>query len=250
MSNLRVPQTQVRTPLGDASRCVSAHRCTGRWAIVGAASTAAPSKEGDNALPTRLWGKTAIALAATAALALVPAAGASAALIDTSACDGAQLTQPFSQWGDSNYYKLAPGGDFEGSLSGWTLSGGAKKVAGGYAGSSVSIPAGGSVTTAATCVNAAYPSFRFFTKSSGGLLGLVAAAKVDLVYHDNLLGLVALPAGVLLPSGQWKPTAPMFTLAAVAGLVSDGEAPLSIRITSVAGTWNVDNVFIDPHQRW
>jgi hypothetical protein len=202
-------------------------------------------------LPTRLWGKTALALAATAALALVPAAGASAALIDTSACDGAALTQPFSQFGDSNFYKLAPGGDFEGSLGGWTLSGNAKKVAGGSAGSySVSIPAGSSVTTAPTCVNAAYPSFRFFVKSSNGLLGLVAAAKVDLVYHDNLLGLVALPAGVLLPNGRWKPTGAMLTLSAVAGLVSNGEAPLSIRITSIAGTWNVDDVYVDPHQRW
>jgi hypothetical protein len=214
--------------------------------------------EGDHALPTRLWGKTALTLAATAALALLPAAGASAALIDTSDCDGAPLSQPFSPWGDSNFYKLAPGGDFEGSLAGWTFTGGAKKVAGsethnvtGAAGSySVSIPAGGSVTTPPTCVNAAYPSLRLFAKSSGGLLGLVPAMKVDLVYHDNLLGLVALPAGVVLPSGQWKPTAPMLTLSAVAGLVSDGEAPLSLRFTSVLGTWNVDDVFIDPHQRW
>jgi hypothetical protein len=74
--------------------------------------------------------------------------------------------------------------------------------------------------------------------------------KVDLVYHDNLLGLVAIPAGIVLPSGQWKPTAPMLTLAAVAGLVSNGEAPLSVRFTSLAGTWNVDDVFIDPLQRW
>ena len=57
-------------------------------------------------------------------------------------------------------------------------------------------------------------------------------------------------SAVLLPSGQWKPTAPMLTLSAVAGLVSDGEAPLSIRITSIAGTWNVDDVYVDPHQRW
>src|SRR3954471_14402455 len=83
-----------------------------------------------HALPTRLWGKTALTLAAAAALALLPAAGASAALIDTSDCDGAHLSQPFSQWGDSNFYKLAPGGDFEGSLAGWTFAGGAKKVAG------------------------------------------------------------------------------------------------------------------------
>jgi hypothetical protein len=209
-------------------------------------------------LPTRLLSKGVLTLAATAALALVPAAGASAALIDTSDCDGAQLSQPFAPWGDDNLYKLAPGGDFEGSLGGWTFAGGAKKVAGsepfnasGQAGSSsVSIPAGGSVTSASTCVNAAYPSFRFFYKSSGGLLGLLPVLNVDLVYRDNLLGLVALPAGVVLPSGKWQPSLPMLTLSAVAGLVSNGEAPLSVRFTSVAGTWSVDDVYIDPHQRW
>jgi hypothetical protein len=209
-------------------------------------------------LPTRLWSKSALTLAATAALTLLPAAGASAALIDTSDCDGAALSQPFAPWGDQAMYKLAPGGDFEGSLTGWTLAGGAKKVAGSEpfdatgaaGGSAVSIPAGGSVTSAATCVNAAYPSFRFFYKSSGGLLGLLPALKVDLVYRDNLLGLVAVPAGVVLPSGKWQPSLPMLTLSAVAGLVSNGEAPLSVRFTSIAGTWTVDDVFVDPFQRW
>ena len=59
--------------------------------------------------------------------------------------------------GGQQPYKLAPGGDFEGYARGWTLAGGAKKVAGnesfhatGDGGSSVSIPAGGSVTTAPT----------------------------------------------------------------------------------------------------
>jgi hypothetical protein len=219
---------------------------------------AAPIHGRRQALPTRLLSKGVLTLAATAALALVPAAGASAALIDTSDCDGAQLSQPFAPWGDANMYKLAPGGDFEGSPSGWTFAGGAKKVAGSEpfnatrsaGSSSVSIPAGGSVTSAATCVNAAYPSFRFFYKSSGGLLGLLPAMKVDLVYRDNLLGLVAVPAGVVLPSGKWQPSLPMLTLSAVAGLVSDGEAPLSVRFTSLTGTWTVDDVFVDPFQRW
>src|SRR4051794_17613359 len=134
--------------------------------------------EGDNALPTRLWGKTALTLAATAALALLPAAGASAALIDTSDCDGAQLTQPFSHWGDNNFYKLAPGGDFEGSLAGWTFAGGAKKVAGsesfgvtGGTGSyTLSIPAGGSGTTPPPPVQPPYPPVPLFSQAPGGPL--------------------------------------------------------------------------------
>lgn len=201
----------------------------------------------------RLFSKGVLTVAATAALALIPAAGASASLIDTSLCDGAELSQPFAAWNDSNFYKPAPGGNVEGSLTGWTFTGGAKKVAANSPFSSgsgaISIPAGGSVTTAGTCVNAAYPTLRFFTKSSGGLLGLLPAMKVDLVYRDNLLGLVALPAGVVLPSGTWRPSPAMWTLAAVGGLVSDGQTPLSLRFTAVAGTWQVDDIFIDPHVR-
>ena len=205
----------------------------------------------------RLRTKGLLTAAVAAAVALVPAAGASASLIETSACDGATLTKPFTPWNDSNNYKLAPGGDVEGSLDGWTFTGGAKVVAGGSpfaatgerSASAISIPAGGTVTTDATCVNAAYPSFRFFAKSSGGLLGLLPTLKVDLVFRDNVLGLVALPAGVVGPKSSWGPSPAMWTLAAVGGLVSNGETPLAIRFTSVLGTWQVDDVFVDPFAR-
>ena len=81
-------------------------------------------------MPNQLWKKLVLALSAAAALVAVPAAGAGAAIIETSACDGAALSTPFAPWGDTNAYKLVPGGDAEGSLAGWTLAGGAKKVAG------------------------------------------------------------------------------------------------------------------------
>ena len=109
------------------------------------------------------------------ALALLPAASAQATgLISTDACDNAALTQPFQAWGDSNSYKLVPGGDFEGSLAGWTLSGGAKRVAGsetydatGSGGSSsIYLPAGASIQSPFTCVDFAYPTFRFFAKNN------------------------------------------------------------------------------------
>src|SRR5437868_15399019 len=122
------------------------------------------------------------ALTAGVALAGLPATS-SAALISTGACDNSALSQPFAQWGDSNQYKLVPGGDFEGSLSGWTLSGGARLATGsepfGATGklgkSSVYLPAGASVTSPYTCVDAAYPMFRLFGHNTG-LLSTVAVA--------------------------------------------------------------------------
>lgn len=201
--------------------------------------------------------RLSLCAAAAVACTAVPAAPAGAALIETSACDDASLSQPFARWGDNAHYKLAPGGDAEGALTGWTLSGGAKRVAGsepfaatGRLGSaSFSIPAGGSLTTAATCVNAAYPSFRFFAKSSGGLLGLLPAIAVSLVYRDGALGLVELPIGTVLPTSSWRPSPVMLTGSVVGAALAGGEAPLALRFTSLAGTWTVDDVFVDPYRR-
>jgi hypothetical protein len=195
-------------------------------------------------------------VAATACLVALPAATANADLIETSACDDAALTKPFTPWGDSNWYKLAPGGDFEGA-HGWSLKGNARTAAGsspfaatGDKGTtSVVLPAGASVTSPATCVNAAYPTFRLFAKSSGGLLGLVPLLKAEVLYRDGLLGIIPVPAGVVTLSGSWTPSGAQLTLSALGAAVAGGEAPISIRLTSVLGTWTVDDVFVDPYRR-
>jgi hypothetical protein len=203
---------------------------------------------------TRLFGKGVVTLAAAAAFAVLPAAGASADLINTGLCDGAALSQPFAQFGDDAQYKLLPGGDFEGgALNGYSISGGAKVVAGnepfGPGAKSLSIPAGGSVLTPATCVNTANPNYRFFYKSQGGLLGLLPAMTVSLVYQSGVLGIAELPLGVVLPSGKWKASGKEFTLAVLGSAIADGSVPLALRFTSVAGTWTVDDVYVDPAAR-
>ena len=195
------------------------------------------------------------ALAAVAAA--LPAATAQAALVETGACDDAALSQAFSRFGDPAQYKLVPGGDFEGA-HGWKLSGGASTVSGSdpYAltgalgAASVRLPAGASVTAPATCVNAAYPTFRFVAKSApSGLLGLLPVMKAEVLYRDSLLSIVALPAGVVTPSSSWSPTLSQLTSSALAGALSDGEEPVNIRLTAVFGTWTVDDVFVDPYYR-
>jgi hypothetical protein len=191
---------------------------------------------------------------ATAALSILPAAGASAALIDTSACDTAATSQAFARFGDSSSYKLVPGGDFEGSLSGWTLRNRAATgsgsetfgVTGEVGDSSLTLPPGGSATSPSTCVNAGAPTYRFFARSSGGLLGLLPLLKVDLVYRDNVLGLLALPLGTAIPSSSWAPSPVLFNAALVAALVDGGVTDLSLRFTAVTGTWRIDDVFVDP----
>ena len=68
--------------------------------------------------------------------------------VGINSCSLSALSQPFTRWLDYAEYELAPGGDFESST--WTLTGGAKLVAGSepYAAtgtlgsSSLSLPAG------------------------------------------------------------------------------------------------------------
>ena len=189
-------------------------------------------------------------------LAIVALSGGSAhaALLSTSTCDNATLSQPFLPWGDTNDYKLVPGGNFEGSLAGWTLSGGARVVAGsepyGATGAlganSLYLPAGASVQSPYTCVNAAYPSFRLFGRTNG----LLSTVVVQVVYKLPLLGPVGIPVGTIALSGSWQPTLPMLTASAIPGLVSGGTAQVSLKFTALTGSSQIDDVFVDPRCRW
>jgi hypothetical protein len=185
------------------------------------------------------------------ALATLPGASAQAALISTSPCDGATLTQPFLPWGDSAPYRLIPGGDFEGSLSGWALSGGAHIVAGsepfastGVLGrSSLDLPAGSSVQTPFTCVNAAYPTFRLFAKNNS----LLSAVVVSVIYRVPLVGQATLPVGAVALSPKWAPTLlPMLTGSLVGGLLNGGTAQVSLRFTALTGNTQIDDIYVDP----
>jgi hypothetical protein len=187
-------------------------------------------------------------------IAVLSGAPARAALIDTDACDNAALSQPFWQFNDSNQYKLLAGGSFETGASGWTLSHGARIVSGsepfgatGSAGaSSLYLPAGASVTSPFTCVDAAYPTFRFFARNNG----LLSTVLVSVVYKP-LLGIpVALPVGPVALSPSWRPSLPMLTASVLTGLLHGGTAPMAVRFTAVTGSSQIDDVFVDPHMHY
>jgi len=174
---------------------------------------------------------------------------AQAALISAGACNNAALSQPFARWGDSSTYELVPGGSFEGSLSGWSLSGGAARVSGsepfGATGSvgdySLTLPPGASAQSPSVCVNASYPTFRFFARNDG----LLSTVLVQVVYQ-TALGTVSLPLGVVAASGQWEPTLPMLTGSLAGGLLAGGTAEVSLRFTALTGSSQIDDIFVDP----
>jgi hypothetical protein len=200
----------------------------------------------------RLTGLISIACAASATALIAVPVTAQADLISLGKCDTATLSQPFTQWGDHEYYKLAPGGDFEGSVAGWSLTGGAAPASGsesfavtGTAGSSsLALPAGSSAVSPQTCVNAAYPSFRLFSRTDNP----GTTVTVSVVYN-TLLGTATIPVGVLTPSSNWTPTLPMLTGSAVTGALGGGTANVSLHFVAQGGTAQIDDVYVDPAGR-
>jgi hypothetical protein len=193
-----------------------------------------------------------LGLFAVVSTLLLSSAPASAALVSTGACNEAALTQPFAQWGDTAPYELVSQGNFEGSVSAWTLAGGAHvvsegepyDVAGAVGHHSLALPAGATVQSPFTCVNASYPSFRFFTRQRG----LLATLLVTVVYK-TALGPLTASLGAALLSGSWQPTLPMLTDSLVGGVLSGGTGQVALRFTALLGESRIDDVYIDPRMR-
>jgi hypothetical protein len=183
-----------------------------------------------------------IALGAAGAVALYPSA-AQADLINVSNCNGASLGTPFARWADPSSYELAPGGDFESSA--WSLTGRAAVIggsepfaaSGALGASSLALPAGSSAQSPPACVDAAYPTVRFFASGTGTM-------AVGVTYDG-----VYLPAGVAVVVGGWQPSPLMLTSSALPAAVAGGTTDVSLVLTTLTGKLRVDDVFIDPWNR-
>lgn len=191
-------------------------------------------------MPRRLHLAGSLLAGALAALAVAAPANAAT-------CAG-KSSQPFSPWGDFNFYELAPNGTLE-STNGWTLTGGAKLVKGsepfavtGRLGQySLSIPAGATATSPAMCIDEVRPTFRFFGRSAqGASASLRAEAIVERPAQYASLGSVS-------GSTAWAPVAPMDTGAA--SLLIGGKGSVAVRLRfSATGDWQIDDLFVDPRK--
>jgi hypothetical protein len=189
----------------------------------------------------------AAALSTTAALA----APAHAGVLTKSAtgCADPVLSQPFKAWLDSSYYK--PVDDFESAADGWTLTGGAKVVAGNAAqhvgggddAQSLQLPAGSSAKSPAVCVGLNEPTLRYFARKNSGLLStLTVSVQVQLQ-----LGVwVTLPIGVDL-GGSWHPSLPTLVVANLLPLLPPDMTAVRFKFAPLlGGSWQIDDVYVDP----
>ena len=203
--------------------------------------------------------KRVLVLATAVAALLVPAAPASAGLLD--GCGDRALERPFLRFLDPLAYTLVPGGDFE-STAGWTLTGGARivdgnepwKVHGASDSHSLSLPSGSSATSPPVCIHLLDPTVRFFGVNNGSLLSLM---RVDVLYNDAGGRQRTLLAGLAPGTGTWLPTLPyLFLENALQVLSLDGlttEVRFRFTPTNIllgSGKWRIDDVYVDPLKIW
>lgn len=202
--------------------------------------------------------RTSILAAAVATVALgagAPAASAGVLVKSAPDCKPPVLSTPFAQWGDGASYELAPGGSFEAGQPDWQLSGGASvvsgnepwKVNGASDSRSLKLPPGASATSPIMCVGIEHPTLRLFGKDNRALLSTLT---VEVIFETSLGLEAALPVGVLLPSGQWKPSPRFLVVANLLPLLPGDKTPVQFRVRSVGlGTWWVDDFYVDPKAR-
>jgi hypothetical protein len=172
----------------------------------------------------------------------------------TSNCSGQALSQPFARWLDYGSYELVPNGNLESGGKSWLLAGGAKvvagnesfKVAGAGDASSLLLPNGSSATTAPLCVGLDSPTLRFFARKNSGLLSTLAVSAVLRLEGG---GTLTVPVGVVAAGGSWTPTLPYLFLGNLLPLLPGQYTPVSFRFTPLLGSWQVDDVYVDPFRR-
>ena len=196
---------------------------------------------------------------------LAAATGASLLLLTTSAAHAAKaanpdqclptptLVQPFAAWGDVADYTLTPGGNFEGADDNWELDDLASIITGnepfhvGAASdrSSLSLSAGSAAVSTPICVDETFTTLRLFARNAGDL---ASKLRVDVVYSDTKGRLATKRAGVYkATSSEWSPTEIMKINVK---FDATGAAPVAFRFTpDHHGTWQIDDVYVDPRLR-
>jgi hypothetical protein len=179
--------------------------------------------------------------AATAAIVAVPTG--SAAL----KCSG--TTEPFAQFGDNDSYFGFSNNGFENGTNGWQVSR-ASVAAGnepwsvnGGGSSSLSIGPGGSASSPRVCAALNAPHWRLFAHSNGAN-GDLRAQVIFYGLLGNVLGILNFTSFDTAGYTTWAPSS--FVPSSLALPLLTWSAQLRLTSTATSGTWEIDDVFVDP----
>jgi hypothetical protein len=183
------------------------------------------------------------ALCAAAAVFALPATAS--ADVGYSGCDDPGSSAVFAPWLDYANYFLAPDGGFENGAAGWALDGasvGAGNQSYGSGASSLTVDSGDSATSPSVCVGLEHPTFRYFVRRTSGVPSAKLAVRVVL---DNG---ASIPVGTIMGgSTSWQPSPVTLIGANLLPLLTGGTSTqVAFRFTSNSGTWQVDDVYVDP----
>lgn len=191
------------------------------------------------------------AMTCVAVFASTGAAFASTGPAFLSSCQAQSVTTPFAQFGDTSSYFLVPGGSFEGTAEqvGWSLSkadltAGNEPfyVNGASDNQSLTINGGGSATSPTFCGDNTMPYLRFFARETVPGSDLAVQAVFRMGHHQVVWPLAVITDGTL--SG-WAPVNQIAL--APSTLPSWVHIPVQLRfVSSGTGSWQVDDVYVDP----
>jgi hypothetical protein len=191
-----------------------------------------------------------------ARMVLVAAAAAVAAFAAAAPAGNAGLlscqatARPFAQFGDnSSYFGFANNG-FESGSTGWTLPRGASIVAdnepwyvNGSGSHSLSIPAGATVSSPRVCTALLAPDWRMFARS----IGANGSLRAQIVFYGLLGNVTGILNVTSFSAGDYTSWAPSSDVPSILSLpLLTRSAQLRLTSTATSGTWQVDDVFVDP----
>lgn len=165
-------------------------------------------------------------------------------------CD-TSIAQPFLPWGDDSSYVLTPGGSFDGGAA-WTLSGGARVVAGNepyYVHSrsdkrSLFLPSGSSAITPAMCFAPGDWHLRLFAVNHGSSS---SGLHVTVVVRSLLGVLCILDGGTVSSTSTWQPSGQLqLALTNVTALLGTNAVAFRFTPTGSSAAWQIDDVYLDP----
>lgn len=195
-------------------------------------------------------------VAAGAAIALAVAAPSASA-----ACSDRPFTQVFSAWDDMALYTLAPNGDFEDGLTGWTVTGDAavvidspgrtaKQTGDRHA---LELRPGSSATSPPICVGSGYPSSRLFGHTVRRNPASGSTLQVEVLYMERARGgQSAKKLGNVPDELVWDATRKFSLAQGQLNLMPDstGNTYIRYRFTPLyKTTWRIDDLNVDPRLR-
>lgn len=188
--------------------------------------------------------KRIVLVCVAAALAAIVAAPAGKAALS---CSGS--LQPFAQFGDRNDYFAFSNNGFENGATGWQLSsaavgaGNEPWAVNGGGSSSLTIGPGGSAASPKVCTALNAPGWRMFAHSNGAN-GPLRAQIVFYGLLGNITGILNVTSFSPSGYGSWEPSADVPSILSLPLLTVS--AQLRLTSTATSGTWQVDDVFVDP----